>query len=107
VAIRRGIGALRRWLCGEEPRTRTLRVDWRVGEEPRLLLARAGEPIRISFRRFGSHRESESVWFPELGILTLLATARETLVDLGHRRPGRYRFRAIEGELEGWLVVTA
>ena len=105
-ANRRTVARMRRWIGGSvSGRDDALRVEWGSRQTPGDLVANAGEPVRIRFRRFGSQRAHESVCFPELGVFTTLAAAKESLIDLGRRRPGRYRLCTPDGNLEAWLTV--
>jgi plastocyanin domain-containing protein len=105
MSIATTIEALRRWLSPGPSAGRSPTVRWDVGHDPGVVLVRAGGPIRIVFHRTGTNPGSAEVCFPDFGLLALLPPSADTVVDVGRRDPGRYRFYAPDGDLEGWLVV--
>ncbi|MFL5580856.1 MAG: cupredoxin domain-containing protein [Gemmatimonadaceae bacterium] len=81
-------------------------VEWCAGRDPGSVVVQAGEPIRIAFHRVGPNATSRCVCFPDFGIISSLAAGRETIVELGPQKSGRYRFCAVDqDDLEGWLLV--
>jgi len=105
VPIGATLDSLRRWIVAAPGRTPVPVVRWDVGRDPGVVVARAGRPIRIAFRREGANPASAEVCFPDFGILAMVSPRGDTIVDVGRRAPGRYRFYAPDGDLEGWLVV--
>jgi plastocyanin domain-containing protein len=101
VALGYGIGRLWRRPAGGQPPE----VLWRAGEKPARVHARAHRPITIVFARTDVNPATESVHFPDFGILAMLTPRRRTAVDIGPRAPGRYEFCSPDGGVRGWLVV--
>lgn len=97
-AFRRG-GARRR---AHVPATR-VRVCG--GYEPDTIHGRAGEPLRIVFRREETAPCSERVVFPDFGKSAMLPPYQDVLVELLPREPGEYEFTCQLGVLHGTLVV--
>jgi plastocyanin domain-containing protein len=96
---------LRDWVAGGAPQP-DLQVMWTVGRDPGTIVADGARPIRILFHRPADNPACQMVHFLDFGIVAGLTPHGTTLVDLGPRRPGRYKFCAPdEPELHGWLVV--
>ena len=97
-----------RFLTGAVSRTNdTAEVAWQPGRPPATVVAKGGEPIRIVFRRLDATEATESVSFPDFGILATLAPYTTTPVDLGRRDAGRYPFCSPDGQIQGCLIVEA
>jgi plastocyanin domain-containing protein len=77
----------------------------RDGYHPDLVVARAGTPVRLTFRREESRPCSDTVLLPELGRLVELPEGRSVSVDCGALEPGDYEFSCERGALRGRLVV--
>ena len=105
MTIAATIETLRRRLGSGAAASRPPTVRWDVGHDPGVVVLRAGESTRLRFHRSGSNPASAEVCFPDFGLLAMLAPKAHTVVDVGRREPGRYRFCAPDGDLEGWLVV--
>jgi plastocyanin domain-containing protein len=82
------------------------RVYVRGAYEPDTIVARAGRPLRIVFRREETARCSERVVFPAFGKSATLPPFREVAVDLEPAEPGEYEFTCELGLLRGRLVVS-
>ena len=82
-----------------------LEIAWRAGVDPGEVLVPARTPIQIVFRREDVTEGTETVCFPDLGIVAPLPPFVATTVDLGVRDPGRYVFCSADGDIRGCLVV--
>jgi hypothetical protein len=105
VTVATIIETLWRWLRPSHLRGRRIDVVWEVGRDPGVVVAKAREPVNLVFHRRGTNPETEVVHFPDLGILATLPPFAQTVVEVGPRDPGRYKFCAPDGDLEGWLVL--
>lgn len=83
-----------------------VRVLVRDGYQPETVFARAGRPLRITFRREESAFCSERVIFPALGKSVMLPPHRDVTVELLLEQPGEYEFSCQLGILRGRLVVS-
>ena len=97
-AFRRGGGRSRRHLP-------TTRVRVRGGYVPDTIYGRAGEPVRIVFRREETAPCSERVVFPAFGKSAMLPPYQDVLVELVPHAPGVYEFTCQMGVLHGTLIV--
>ena len=77
----------------------------RGGYHPDLVVARAGAPVRLTFRREESRSCSDTVLLPELGRFVELPEGRSVSVDCGELEPGDYEFSCERCALRGRLVV--
>ncbi len=77
----------------------------RGGYRPDVLHVRAGEPIRVVFRREESARCSERVVFPAFGKSAMLPRGEPVVVELPPASPGTYEFTCALNMLHGTLVV--
>ena len=75
------------------------------GYLPRVLYARAGEPIQITFLREEGARCSERVVFPAFGKSAMLPRGREVMVDLPAAAAGTYEFTCAMNVLHGTLII--
>lgn len=85
------------------PQVRHVRIN--DGYEPRELRVRAGQPVRLIFRREETAACSERVVFPGLGISVELPPFQEVAVDLPASAPGVHHFRCQMGVLRGRVIV--
>lgn len=84
-----------------------LHVRVKGGYDPDLLVARAGEPVRITFHRSESSPCSQEVFFHDYGLRALLPEGEAVTVELPPAEPGEYPFSCGMGMLRGRLLVTA
>lgn len=77
----------------------------RGGYRPDVLRVRAGEPIRIVFRREETAHCSERVVFPAFGKSAALPCGEQVVVELPPAPPGTYEFTCALNMLHGTLVV--
>jgi len=82
-----------------------LRVRVRGGYEPDTVVARAGRPLRLTFRREESAACSERVIFPAFGKSAMLPPYEDVAIDLPPLEPGEYEFTCQFGVLRGRLLV--
>ena len=98
-SIRRGSVAQ----AAGEPREVRIRV--RAGYEPDRVVARAGQTLRLSFRREDRLACTEQVVFPAFGKSATLPPGEDVTVELLPDDPGEYEFTCGMGMLRGTLVV--
>lgn len=72
---------------------------------PNLIEARAGERLRLVFRREETAACSEHVLIPSLGKSVMLPPFEDVPIDLGPLDPGDYDFRCRLGVLRGRIHV--
>lgn len=84
----------------------TARVVVRGRYEPDTILAAAGRPLRITFRREETRSCSERVIFPDFGKSAMLPPHEDVTVELAPDRAGEYEFTCELGVLRGRLIVT-
>lgn len=84
----------------------TARVVVRGRYEPDTILAAAGRPLRITFRREETRTCSERVVFPDFGKSAMLPPHEDVTVELAPDRAGEYEFTCELGVLRGRLIVT-
>lgn len=77
----------------------------RGGYHPDVLHVRAGETIRIVFRREESAHCSERVVFPAFGKSAMLPRGEQVIVELPPTSPGTYEFTCALNMLHGTLIV--
>jgi plastocyanin domain-containing protein len=77
----------------------------RAGYHPDVVAARAGVPVRLTFRREESDPCSDAVLLPELGRFAELPEGRSVSIDCGILEPGEYEFLCERGNLRGRVVV--
>ena len=73
---------------------------------PDSILAEAGIPLRIVFRREETSPCSEQVVFPAFGKSATLPVGKDVVVDLRPDAPGEYEFTCGMGMLRGRIVVS-
>lgn len=83
-----------------------LRVRVRGGYQPDTLLAPAGQPLAIVFRREEDSACSERVVFPALGKSAMLPRGQDVVVELPPLQPGTYDFTCQMDMLRGRLVIA-
>ena len=79
----------------------------RTQYEPATILATAGEPILLRFRRETFAAASGRVIFPALGRSIELPLFGEVALELLLEQPGRYEFTCERGLLRGVLEVES
>ena len=77
----------------------------RGGYTPDTIVAVAGRPLRLIFRREESSPCSEMVVFDSFGKSAALPQGQATAVELMPREPGEYPFSCQMGMLRGRLIV--
>lgn len=75
------------------------------GYHPDVVEVRAGEPVRLTFRREEGGPCSATVLFPQLGRFAELPEGHTVAVDCGVLAPGEYDFECGRGALHGRLVA--
>ena len=85
--------------------TPTTRVRVHGGYAPDTIYARAGEPLRLVFRREETAACSERVVFPDFGKSAMLPPYQEVIVELEPQEAGVYEFTCQMGMLHGRLIV--
>lgn len=75
------------------------------GYTPDRIVADAGKPIRLLFRREESSACSERVVFPDLKKSAFLPQGETVAVEIGAAKPGEYPFHCQMVMLRGTLVV--
>lgn len=99
--------AARRSRAGsEEPAAQSVHVLVRGGFHPETIAARAGRPLRITFRREEAASWSERVIIPGLGRSVMLSQGEEVTVELMPERPGVYELTCQLGMSRGRLIVS-
>ena len=77
----------------------------RGGYQPDTIYARAGQPLRLTFRREETATCSERVVFPDFGKSAMLPAYRDVTIELMPTRPGTHEFTCEMGMLRGRLIV--
>jgi plastocyanin domain-containing protein len=85
--------------------TRSTRIRVRGGYQPDTVHARAGEPVRLIFRREETAPCSERVVFPDFGKSAMLPANEDVTIELTPERAGTYEFTCQMGMLHGRLIV--
>lgn len=85
--------------------TQELTVVVKGGYSPDRIVAAAGAPIRLRFRRLESSSCSERVVFPDFRKSALLPEGQDVTLELPAAKPGEYAFQCEMGMLHGKLVV--
>lgn len=85
------------------PRATLIRV--RGGYHPDTIHARAGEPLRLTFRREETAACSERVVFPDLGKSAMLPAYQDVTIELTPEHAGVHEFTCQLGVLHGRLIV--
>lgn len=100
--------SIRRGFVPEAPagEAREVRIRVRAGYEPDRVVVRAGQPLRLSFRREDQLGCTEQVVFPAFGKSATLPPGEDVVVELLPEEPGEYEFTCGMGMLRGTLVVT-
>lgn len=75
------------------------------GYTPDRIVAEAGKPIRLLFRRDESGACSERVVFPDLKKSAFLPEGETVAIDIPAAKAGEYGFQCQMGMLRGTLVV--
>ena len=81
------------------------RIRVRGGYQPDTIYARAGEPLRLTFRREETAACSERVVFPDFGKSAMLPPYQDVTIELRPERAGAYEFTCEMGMLHGRLIV--
>ncbi len=81
------------------------RIRVRGGYHPDTIYARAGEPLRLTFRREETAPCSERVVFPDFGKSAMLPPYQDVTIELAPARAGAYEFTCQMGMLHGRLIV--
>jgi plastocyanin domain-containing protein len=76
------------------------------GYQPDTIIAPAGMPLRITFRREEASPCSDRVVFPDFDVTADLPQGQDVTVELLPERAGEYGFECGMGMLRGRLVVT-
>jgi len=107
-----GVGAYFLWpKSGETRATTTSSGDQEAlilvkgGYTPDRIVAEAGKPIRLLFRREESSACSERVVFPDFKKSAYLTEGEVVAVELPPAKPGEYAFHCQMVMLRGTLVV--
>lgn len=90
---------------GRRDRVRTTLVRVRGGYRPDTIHARAGEPLRLIFRREETAPCSERVVFPDLGKSAMLPAYQDVTIELTLEHAGVHEFTCQLGVLHGRLIV--
>lgn len=77
----------------------------RDGFQPARVVAPAGKPIRIAFRRLDAQNCASEVVFPRLGIRKTLPVGETVVVELPAREAGQVSFACGMGMYKGTVVV--
>ena len=72
---------------------------------PDRIEVRAGQPVRIKFRRDEPNPCTDQVLFPDFGIVRDLQLGRETVVELTPPAPGEYAFHCGMNMVRGKLIA--
>lgn len=82
-----------------------VRITVRGGYEPARIEVRAGQPVRLVFRREEVEGCSDTVLMPEWGIAKHLPAHEDTAVEFTPMTPGEYEFTCGMHMLRGTVVV--
>ena len=82
-----------------------LTVIVKGGYSPDRIVAEAGAPIRLHFKRLESGACSERVVFPDFRKSAVLPEGEDVTLDLPAAKAGEYGFQCEMGMLHGTLVV--
>jgi len=83
----------------------TITVDG--GYEPAALRVRAGQPVRLEFRRIDDGSCTEEVVLGDFNLRVFLPSGKTTAVEFTPQKPGSYLFTCGMGMVHGRLEVTA
>jgi plastocyanin domain-containing protein len=75
------------------------------GYSPSTVYGRAGEPVRLTFRREETAACSERVVFPDFGKSAMLPPYQDVTVELEPHEAGVYEFTCQMGMLHGRVVI--
>ena len=95
------LAALRR----HRPELPTTLIRVHGGYSPDTIYARAGEPLRLVFRREETAACSERVVFPDFGKSAMLPPYQDVTIELAPEAAGEYEFTCQMGMLHGRLIV--
>lgn len=84
----------------------TVRIRVKGGYRPATIHGRAGERLRLVFRREESAACSEHVVFPDFGKSAMLPAFEDVELELLPERAGEYEFTCQLGMLRGRLIVS-
>lgn len=84
-----------------------VRIRVKAGFQPATVYGRAGEPLRLVFRREEVAACSEHVVFPDFGKSAMLPAFEDVTLELLPERAGEYEFTCQLGLLHGRLIVSA
>jgi plastocyanin domain-containing protein len=82
-----------------------VRVAVAGGYQPSVIEVRAGQPVRLVFRREEVAGCSDTVLLPAWGIAQRLPAHQDTVVEFTPQRPGEYEFTCGMHMLRGTIVV--
>ena len=77
----------------------------RGGYQPAVVFARAGVPVRLTFRREESGSCSDTVLLPQLGRFAELPEGQDVSIECGPLQAGDYEFSGGRPALRGHLLV--
>lgn len=93
-------------ILGKKHPGHDLHVRVKDGYDPDLLVARAGQPVRITFHRSESSPCSEEVVFPAFQARAHLPEDEAVTLELPPAQAGEYEFCCGMGVLRGRLLLT-
>lgn len=76
------------------------------GYEPARIVVRAGEPVRLVFRREETASCTEEVVLPDFGLRRRLPAFQATAVEFTPERPGTYPFSCGMNMVRGEIIAT-
>lgn len=80
-------------------------VTVKGGYTPDVIVAKAGQPLRLHFTRQESASCSEKVLFPDFDQNALLPEGQEVTLEFTPEKPGEYGFQCQMGMFRGKLIV--
>jgi len=83
-----------------------VRITVRGGYDPSRIQVRAGQPVRLVFRREEVAGCSDTVLLPEWGIARRLPAGEDTVVEFTPTIPGEYAFTCGMQMMRGTIVVV-
>jgi plastocyanin domain-containing protein len=76
------------------------------GYTPDVLVAKAGQPVRLNFNRQETASCSEMVLFPDFNKSAKLPPGENVTIELTPEQPGEFEFQCQMGMLRGKLIVV-
>lgn len=92
---------------GSANRADEVLIRVRGGYDPDTVFARAGQALRLTFRREETAACSQLVVFPAFGKSAMLPAYRDVTIELLPQEAGEYEFTCAMGMLRGRLIVSA